>query len=86
MDNKFGTKALRAMLDDVWQCTSSSFDSETTDKMIVQGLQMIDKHLIDILKEGDNWQVNLAPYSDDSQSEQTYYAMMKVSNMTYLFS
>ena len=77
MDNKFGTKALRAMLDDVWQCTSSSFDSETTNKMIVQGLETIDKHLIDILKEGDNWQMNLAPYSDDSQTEQTYYTMMK---------
>ena len=76
-DNKFGKNALRSMIRDVWQCTSSSFDSEATGGMFVAVLKHIDEHLTEVLKEGDNWQINLAPYSEDSKSEQTYYAMMK---------
>ena len=76
-DNKFGTKALRKMLDEVWSCTTSAHDSEATDQVYVHTLQEIDAHLIEVLKQGDNWQANLAPYSDDSQSEQTYYKMME---------
>ena len=77
LDNKFGKNALRSLIRDVWQCTSSSFDSEATGGMFVAVLKHIDEHLTEVLKEGDNWQINLAPYSEDSKSEQTYYAMMK---------
>ena len=77
MDNKFGTKALRTMLSSIWDCSSSALDSEATDGMFAEALKVIDAHLTDILQEGDNWQANLSPYSEDNQSEQTYYKFMK---------
>ncbi|KAL7542501.1 hypothetical protein ACHAXR_011829 [Thalassiosira sp. AJA248-18] len=76
MDNKFGTKALKKMLASIWDCSGSSL-TDAEDSHIFVALKLIDSHLSTVLEEDGDWQVNLAPYDDDSKSEQTFYKLME---------
>ena len=79
MDNKFGQKALRQMLKSIWECSASSVVTEATDSHVFEALKTIDSHLGSVIDEegGDgDWRLNLAPYDDDSRSEQAFYHMM----------
>jgi hypothetical protein len=75
-DNQFGQKALNQMLNRIWSCERSCI-TEASDSLIFESLRLIDFHLTTVLEEEGDWKINLAPYDDDSKSEQTFYKMMK---------
>ena len=65
------------MLNSIWECSASSHTA-VPDSHVVEALKLIDSHLgsvIDEAEDGD-WHQNMAPYDDDSKSEQTFYRMM----------
>mmetsp|Transcript_18695 Transcript_18695/g.40471 ORF Transcript_18695/g.40471 Transcript_18695/m.40471 type:complete len:1753 (+) Transcript_18695:126-5384(+) len=76
MDNKFGQKALRTMLASIWDCSSLPL-TDAPDSHVFEVLKLIDSHLTTVLEEDGDWRMNLAPYNDDSKSEQTFYKMME---------
>lgn len=76
MDNIFGGKALRTMLNGVWECSPSSF-SDGLDSHFVEVLKAIDSHLSVVLEEEGDWRENLSPEDLDSKSEESYYSVMK---------
>ena len=77
MDNKFGSKALKKMLTGIWECSTTSLTTDVSDSHFFEVLKVIDSHLGSALEEDGDWRSNLAPYSDDSNAEQTFYKMME---------
>jgi hypothetical protein len=75
-DNRYGQRALKQMLDSIWDCDMSIL-TEAPDSLIFESLRLIDSHLGTVLEEDGDWRINLAPYADDSNSEQTFYKMME---------
>jgi hypothetical protein len=75
-DNKFGKEALKKMLDGVWQCNKECL-TDPPEKLVLEALKKIDARLEEAIDQPGDWKVNLAPYSDDSKSEQDEYEMME---------
>jgi len=76
-DNKFGTRALRKMLEEIWECNKSCL-TDAPEKLVLDALKTIDSRLSEALDQGlGTWKTNLAPYSDDAKSEQDHYKMME---------
>lgn len=65
------------MLKAIWECSSSSLTEDVADSHFFDALRLIDGHLASALEGDEDWRRNLAPYDDDSKSEQTYYKMME---------
>jgi len=67
MDNKFGQKALRTMLNSIWNCSSLTL-TDAPDSNVVEVLKLIDSHLTVVLEEGEeDWRHNLAPHVEDKK-------------------
>lgn len=64
------------MTSSIWQCSNSTL-TEAPDSHVFEVLKLIDSHLGTVLEEDGDWRMNLAPYDDDSKSEQTFYKMME---------
>ena len=64
------------MLASIWDCSSSPL-TDAPDSYVFEVLKLIDSHLSTVLDEEGDWRNNLAPYDDDTKSEQTYYSMME---------
>jgi len=78
-DNKFGNKALRDMLGEVWTMNARSL-SELENRHASGALEIIDKHLREVLDAtppGADWRRSLAPYDDDGETLHSYYSMMQ---------
>jgi hypothetical protein len=78
MDNKFGKKALKQMLDNIWSCKDNAI-TVAPDSCTCETLRLIDAHLTTVLEEvGDdgNWEMGLDPYDDDTDAVQTFYGVM----------
>ena len=75
-DNKFGRLALKKMLEDIWECKRSCLTT-APDKLLLDALKTIDSRLSEALDQPGEWQKNLAPYSNDTKSEQQHYTMME---------
>ncbi len=78
MDNKFGKRAMKQMLDSIWSCKDSAL-IDAPDSCVCEALKLIDSHLTTVLEEvgGDgDWRMGLDPYDDDTDSVRTFYGMM----------
>ena len=75
-DNKFGKLALRKMLEEVWKCSKNCL-TDAPEKLVLEALKTIDSRLSEALDQPGDWRANLAPYSDDTKSEQDHYKMME---------
>jgi len=75
-DNKFGRLALNKMLEQVWKCEKNCL-TDAPEKLVLDALKTIDSRLSEALDQPGDWKANLAPYSDDSKSEQDHYEMME---------
>ena len=76
-DNKFGSRALKKMLEGIWECNKSCI-SDAPEKLVLDALKAIDSRLGEALDQPDgDWKKNLKPYSDDTNSEQAHYKMME---------
>ena len=76
-DNKFGSRALKKMLEGIWECNKNCI-SDAPEKLVLDALKGIDSRLSEALDQpGGDWKKNLAPYSDDAKSEQAHYEMME---------
>lgn len=64
------------MTSSIWQCSNSTL-TEAPDSHVFEVLKLIDSHLGTVLEEDGDWRMNLAPYDNDSKSEQTFYKMME---------
>jgi hypothetical protein len=79
-DNKFGKLALKRMLEQVWECHKNCL-TDAPEKLVLDALKTIDSRLSEALDhpvdQPGGWKTNLAPYSDDTKSEQDHYKMME---------
>lgn len=78
MDNRFGKRAMKQMLNNIWSCSASTV-TDAPDSCICEALKLIDSHLTTAIEEvGDdgNWQMGLDPYDDDTNAIQSFYSMM----------
>jgi len=78
MDNRFGKRAMKQMLNNIWSCSASTV-TDAPDSCICEALKLIDSHLTNAIEEvGDdgNWQMGLDPYDDDTNATQSFYSMM----------
>ena len=75
-DNKFGSRALKKMLEGIWECHRNCI-SDAPEKLVLDALKTIDSRLTEALDQPGDWKKNLKPYSDDAKSERTHYKMME---------
>eukprot|EP00984_Skeletonema_dohrnii_P012712 scaffold5190_cov92-Skeletonema_dohrnii-CCMP3373.AAC.2 len=75
-DNKFGTRALRKMLEEIWECNKNCL-TDAPERLVLDALKTIDSRLSEALDQPGDWKANLAPYSDDAKSEQDHYELLE---------
>lgn len=74
------------MLSSIWQCSPTSLTESPPDSYFFEALKLIDSHLGTVLEEDGAWQANLAPYENDTQSEQTFYKVSQVCCSPHKFA